>query len=555
MAGGILPQRPTPGGLLGTGNLGAPSGPQPGQARGIPQNTPGPTVPGVPDPDKLVELFTAYTSGQVTREDLISQLYTFSEGEGGILGLLESMEEEESVKAVGNGGQMNGTQPISAMPAPPVPPEPLDKRHQRISQLLQGYGIISADADKMSTELNPRMLKGGSALFQEGSLGGGGRIVQQDHPFLIESMREKIKLGYNPVTGDTYNWTEIPQDQESNYINSGGFSIREPGGGYLGTDTGTFKGMDQSDPNWVDPIYREGGRAEGMNTFENTPEGRAQARLNVEVGGEQNLSSMGTRPAMQAKTNVIRNQPLGEIATGQPTETGQLIWDEDQQQMVDSGTFMPPRTIAETGELVWDEETSQMVDSGTWMPPKATGGLDARGLAARQQELEISKEQQRRDVGDWDAPVDVRDIEATQRMRDEEVPDVIPTKQPGQTQEGFIPPQRTLSSQVQGDQVTQEGFIPVQPDVIPPEPEGGGRIKGLAQMGPDEEAAWKAAGWIKDKVGNWFNVNQWGTGSFPGTGGQPPQGQPPQGQQPWGQQPWNPNQLSSFCRLSSSYFA
>ena len=76
----------TPGGMPDSGSVN-PGGPMPS----VPQNRGQSMGAGVspPDPGKLEELFTQYTSGQMSREDLISQLHTFSEGQGGILGLLE----------------------------------------------------------------------------------------------------------------------------------------------------------------------------------------------------------------------------------------------------------------------------------------------------------------------------------------------------------------------------------------------------------------------------------------------------------------------------------
>jgi len=181
----------TPGGMPDSGTVN-PGGPMPSMPKMGPG--PGPTVPGVPDPKKIEEIFTQYTSGQITREDLINQLHTFSEGQGGILGLLESMGQESTEGAVNavngqgmptmpgmqlNGMQPNGIQPPAGGALPvspqgpgvggdpmispgaasvPIPPleEPLDARHQQISQLLQRYGLGPADADQMASILNPQ---------------------------------------------------------------------------------------------------------------------------------------------------------------------------------------------------------------------------------------------------------------------------------------------------------------------------------------------------------------------------------------------------------------
>ena len=167
----------TPGGMPDSGTVN-PGGPMPSMPKMGPG--PGPTAPGVPDPGKLEELFTQYTTGQITREDLLTQLHTFSEGQGGILGLLESAQEPPDQGAPGMqpaqpaqpAQPVQPAAPTGALPGSPqgqggaispgaasvpIPPleEPLDARHQKISQLLQLYGLGPADADQMASILNP----------------------------------------------------------------------------------------------------------------------------------------------------------------------------------------------------------------------------------------------------------------------------------------------------------------------------------------------------------------------------------------------------------------
>jgi hypothetical protein len=338
MAGGILPQRPTPGGLLGTGNPGAPSGPQPGQARGIPQNTPGPAVPGVPDPDKLVELFTAYTSGQVTREDLISQLATFSEGEGGILGLLESMEEPQE-------GQQNGPGVV-----PPLE-EPLDERHQRISQLLQGYGIVPDDADQMSTELNPMM---------------GGREVTQEQ---VDSAIESYNTAFpdTPVTGNTLAGIQQIAKSGGDYADMSGTRIGQIMGGIPGTNTGLFPGVTSGMSNMSlsseSPVFTPA--AKPTHTHDNFP------------AHDTSIVHPAPKPdPRQAMGGGPGREPVTTPTNGITYTAGSRAPDIRDRDRTETGA---PK---ETGELVYDEETGRMVDSGTWMPPAATGGHDAASLAA-----------------------------------------------------------------------------------------------------------------------------------------------------------------------------
>jgi hypothetical protein len=330
----VLPTQPqrgvSPGGMPGPPMQGQGRGPNVGMPRAqspVPSSVPGvDNVAGTPDPDKIVELFTAYTSGELSRDQLISQLSVLSEGQGGILGLLEDMEnppegQQDNAMLATSPNPMGGEGLPSISPPGTIPPleEPLDERHKRIAALIMQYGLTPEDANQMSTELNPRMTSGYGALFQEGP---GGRVVELEHQSQVEAMRK-----------DSGNWQEIPADQESNYMNPGGFSIKEPGGGYLGTPTGTFKGMDQSDPNYVAP----GGPAEGMQS----------SNRNVRVSGREPGDIRD------------RSRVTGSLPSIQPTETG---------------------------ELVWAEELGQMVDSGTMMTPKATGGLDATGLAEIQRQ-------------------------------------------------------------------------------------------------------------------------------------------------------------------------
>lgn len=166
---GMRPDTQTPGGMptVESQNAG-------GALPSVPQNRNQNMGPGVqgPDPGQVEELFNQYTAGQITREDLINALHTVSEGQGGILGLLEGMQ--------GQSNQSPGVQPSAmpqqggaqpAAPNPVIPPhEPLDARHQKISTLLQSYGLGPADADQMSTILNPREEGEGGYYSQEEGL-------------------------------------------------------------------------------------------------------------------------------------------------------------------------------------------------------------------------------------------------------------------------------------------------------------------------------------------------------------------------------------------------
>ena len=103
---GIRGDQRTPGGLPGSGYAN-PGGPVPSVPQGTRQPNMGAGV-GEPDPKKIEEMFTQYTSGQITREDLFDYLHGESEGRGGILGLLEGMQQPEGSGAM--------PQPASALP-------------------------------------------------------------------------------------------------------------------------------------------------------------------------------------------------------------------------------------------------------------------------------------------------------------------------------------------------------------------------------------------------------------------------------------------------------
>ena len=161
----VLPTQPprgvSPGGMPGPPMQGQGRGPNVGMPRAqapIPSSVPGVNdVAEEPNPDDIAELFNAYTSGQLSREQLINQLDVFSEGRGGILGLLESMEAPQEGA---EGGGMPGAPPNpmgGESPAGAIPPleGKLDKRHLLISAKLQDYGITAEDADQMATVLNP----------------------------------------------------------------------------------------------------------------------------------------------------------------------------------------------------------------------------------------------------------------------------------------------------------------------------------------------------------------------------------------------------------------
>jgi len=191
-----------------------PGGPMPSVPQATRQPNMGAGV-GEPDPKKIEEMFTQYTTGQITREDLLNFLHSESEGRGGILGFLEGMQEQ------GMGQPNTGTQPNQAKHTIPgvggpggatvqgglvspgaarvsIPPleEPLDARHQKISTMLQGYGLGPADADQLSTILNPQ-----HEYWREETEGEGAAITDPS-------------AGGTPETGVVDEWTQTQESLE-----------------------------------------------------------------------------------------------------------------------------------------------------------------------------------------------------------------------------------------------------------------------------------------------------------------------------------------------------
>jgi len=274
-----------------------------------------------------------------------------------------------------------------------------------------------------------RMTSGSGALFQEGPVGGTGRIIELEHKSQVDSMRKQIadwKKGIPDSEGRAVLWQEIPQDQESFYMNPGGFSIRLADGTYLGAEGSSVNmaAIDQSDPNWVDPIYRTGGRAEGMNIYANTPEGRRVQRQS-DIPNQEELTRLGmaqgwNRPMSSAEwlgfqgregfinpstgrqgaggmigqQQVVSTTGDGNLGSTFDSGPSRMAYDDLGQERghmtasmaASKGWSWEPgpknvitsadQPLKETGEAIWDAETNQMVDSGTFQPITYTQTLE-----------------------------------------------------------------------------------------------------------------------------------------------------------------------------------
>ena len=360
----VLPTQPrrgvTPGGMPDTGMQ--------GQGRGAPTGLPKPMNPttgmpgmgnvdkNVPDPEDLVELFTAYTTGQLSREHLINQLDIFSEGQGGILGLLESMEKEaaggsemeqpaapQSAQAIptmpGQVGPPSGAGLENAGSIPPLE-KPLDKRHQRISMLLQNYGLPAHDADQMSTVLNPN---------------------EEGVPYAWEQEQINLTFGDDPRTATG-----------------------------MGTGNVTKQGAFDAARASISPNIKSLSDDQIWDVI-NTPAPNApmtSADINVDHTPRSQVSrdQGGTMSTWEAPEEDDYEE---QVSTSNVNVQPNIVWDPIRDQYIDTNkmSLLPPPAPAapqETGQLVWDNDSGQMVDSGTWMPPKAGPGLNTAQLAQAQ---------------------------------------------------------------------------------------------------------------------------------------------------------------------------
>jgi len=366
----VLPTQPrrgiSPGGMPGTPMQGQGRGPNVGMPKAqspIPSSVPGINdVAGTPDPDKIVELFTAYTSGQLSREDLINQLNVASEGQGGILGLLESMEsppegQQDNGMLETSPNPMGGPGLPSVTPPGTIPPleEALDERHQRIAALIMTYGLTPEDANQMSTELNPMHVM------------MGGRSVTEDQ---VNAAIESYNTQYPhaPVTGNTLATIQNIAKSGGDYADFSGTRIGQIMGGIPGTNTGLFPeisaGQDIMSTSAQSPVFTAA--AKPTHTHDNFP--------------AHDTSIVHPEPKPDPRQMMGGGPGRSPVTTPDPV-AGNELQNRDRLNVSDR----------ETGELVYDEETGQMVDSGTWMAPRATEGHDIESLTAakRQRDEEL----------------------------------------------------------------------------------------------------------------------------------------------------------------------
>ena len=372
-----LPNNRTPEGLPGTEGI------SPGPSSGLPKMGPGPgpTAQGVPNPDRLVELFTSYTSGQMDRNELIMELAALSQGEGGILELLETLDQTPDSSAAQPGIQPSmpteGAPAGAPKPLEPIPQlnEPLDKRHQRISMLLQEYGLSPQDADQMSTELNANPLDrstyiptadpnaaigtteraladrnkaqmvGGELRSSGGiQLSIGDRNFGSSAGYWDEALEEAVGMGFNredvqyalqnqaeyfpatreaPASHDTFTHEDADIDDIPQQY---------------GMDVHTWQnGRRVTNPNLTKHVaqLKADAEASGFNEAQhgNNTYRMIEAYLNSPAYEKAKVGLGGAKfQEVQAEHN-----PTG----GQPT--GVLVWDDVMGMQVDSGTRMPPQ--------------------------------------------------------------------------------------------------------------------------------------------------------------------------------------------------------------------
>jgi len=154
-----------------------------------------------------------------------------------------------------------------------------------------------------------RMTTGYGALFQEGP---GGRIIEMEHKNQVDSMRRKIKLGVNPNDPDRRKviWIEIPKDQESNYLNPGGFAIQ--GANSIYTET---KGPDKI----PDPGQDVGAWAENLASRIDQTEGVQKTPISTVIPTPTTTPSMASTQGSLVETVARSAAPTSTIVPSAAT--------------------------------------------------------------------------------------------------------------------------------------------------------------------------------------------------------------------------------------------
>jgi hypothetical protein len=201
-----------------------------------------------------------------------------------------------------------------------------------------------------------RMTSGSGALFQEGPVGGTGRIIQLENQSQVEAMRRDIRNGTD-LEGRAVLWQEIPQDQESFYMNPGGFSIRQADGTYLGAEGSSVNmaDIDQSDVPDQAELERLG-MAQGWNR----PMSPAEWLGFQGVEGFINPST-GT----QSTGGMIGQQELGSVqSTDDPLSLRTNVATSGDQQILNSvlqGKIIATSELAQIGDGAIREQAANQL--------------------------------------------------------------------------------------------------------------------------------------------------------------------------------------------------
>ena len=360
---GVRGDQRTPGGMPDSGSVN-PGGPVPSVPQGTRQPNMGAGV-GEPDPKKIEEMFTQYTTGQITRDDLLNFLHGESEGRGGILGLLEGMQQPEGSGAMpqpasalpgsanGNGGAIS---PGAASVAIPPIKEPLDARHQKISTMLQGYGLGPADADQLSTILNPHI----PGKPTQGHYGAGDE--DEGGAFGPSAVETTQTVGVNPnLAGRREEWVASKTPD-----------LSDEGGAWSPSATETVQtanvipNLAGQREDWVAsqiPDVEQEGGAFGPSATETQATPAVKPVIPVSAGAvddqAQAATTISARPSgLDAPRSTVVPTAIPEAAAapvpedvikhGDPNPNGDgSTWDADKGDFV----FPPSDVIAATGNL------------------------------------------------------------------------------------------------------------------------------------------------------------------------------------------------------------
>ena len=201
-----------------------------------------------------------------------------------------------------------------------------------------------------------RMTSGSGALFQEGPVGGTGRIIELENQSQVEAMRRNIQKGTD-LEGRAVLWREIPKEQESFYMNPGGFSIRQADGTYLGAEGSSVNMAAITQPDVPSPAELERlGMAQGWR----------RAMSPAEWLGFQGVEGfINPSTGTQSTGGMIGQQELGSVqSTDDPLSLRTNVATSGDQQILNSvlqGEIIATSELAQIGDGAIREQAANQL--------------------------------------------------------------------------------------------------------------------------------------------------------------------------------------------------